>query len=665
MANPDHFIVCGLGSLGQHGVAILSEFGGVVSAIEIHVPTSWELPEVPGLLAALEVGDCRNPEALERAGIRQCQAILLVTSNEQVNIEAAFAARLLNPKVRLVVRSAKQNLNQLLAEKLGNFIAFEPTQLSALAFALAALRNETLGFFNLEDQRFQVVQHQVQEGERRFINRQVHELNGRFCRVIAYLPTTELLPPTNIFYGWDPEATVAEGDTVILLETLQESSLRRTDQTVGPFQRYIEAFQSGTLGGYLQQQVKQRWQEIFQENQIQRVAIILGFSILLLLVAGGVILEMSYPGLSLVDAFYATGVLLLGNYSDLFGNFIPDVPVPWWVRLFSFGLSLAGIALVGVLYALLTEKLLTLKFQFLRRRPPVPEKDHVVIIGLGRVGRRVAEVLRELGQAVVGLDSHPDEALLSPTMPLLTGNITVALNRANLNTAQSIVTVTEDEMVNLELGLMAQTINPNSSLVIRAYNQRFSNNVAQLFPEAQVLCASALSAEAFAAAAYGEDVLGLFRVLNKTVLVAEYTIESNDTLIGLLLAEIAYGYGMLPVRYQKAREAPKILPSDDIRLESGDHLVVLATISALEHVERAEMAPRTCRIHLEKAYTKNSLFEGAPELSLTTGCSMAMARAWMEQLPITLPIPLYHQQALRLVRKLDRLQIVAHVALND
>jgi hypothetical protein len=39
----------------------------------------------------------------------------------------------------LIVRSAKQNLSELLAQGLGNFIAFEATQLPAPAFAIAAL----------------------------------------------------------------------------------------------------------------------------------------------------------------------------------------------------------------------------------------------------------------------------------------------------------------------------------------------------------------------------------------------------------------------------------------------------------------------------------------------------------------------------------------------
>ena len=43
-----------------------------------------------------------------------------------MNIETAIAARRLNPNVHIVVRSSRQNLNQLLKDQLGNFVALDP-----------------------------------------------------------------------------------------------------------------------------------------------------------------------------------------------------------------------------------------------------------------------------------------------------------------------------------------------------------------------------------------------------------------------------------------------------------------------------------------------------------------------------------------------------------
>ena len=121
----DGFLVCGLGSLGQNCVANLKRFGVPVHAINNVLPDQWQVPHLREQIDHLEIGDCRLAEVLEKAGIRQCRAVLLVTQDERVNLEAALTARVLNPRVRLVMRSDKQNLNELMGQQLKNFVAFE------------------------------------------------------------------------------------------------------------------------------------------------------------------------------------------------------------------------------------------------------------------------------------------------------------------------------------------------------------------------------------------------------------------------------------------------------------------------------------------------------------------------------------------------------------
>ena len=142
----DSFLICGLGSLGQHCVLALKKFGVKVVAIELLPPKIWEIPHIQDFIDELIFADCRHVKILQKAHIELIRAALLVTTNEQVNIETALAIRQLNPKTRLVVRSSQDNLNGLLEEKLGNFIAYEPTQLPTTAFALAALGSNIKGF---------------------------------------------------------------------------------------------------------------------------------------------------------------------------------------------------------------------------------------------------------------------------------------------------------------------------------------------------------------------------------------------------------------------------------------------------------------------------------------------------------------------------------------
>jgi Trk K+ transport system NAD-binding subunit len=162
------------------------EYDVKVSAIDDVQPEHWEVPEVPSLLEKLIRGDCRQPSVLEQADISHCRSILLVTRNERINIEAAFAARRLNPHIRLIVRSDKQNFNKLLWENLGNFVAFEPTHLSAYAFALTALASEAIGYFTLEGQLLQVIKHRVQAKDSWCNGKAVHRLNLTTRRILSH-----------------------------------------------------------------------------------------------------------------------------------------------------------------------------------------------------------------------------------------------------------------------------------------------------------------------------------------------------------------------------------------------------------------------------------------------------------------------------------------------
>ncbi len=676
----ERFLVCGLGSLGQHCVAILKEYGAIVFAIDEVQPRHWEIPNVLSLLEALVIGDCCMSEILEQAQIRQCRSVLFVTSSERVNTEAALAARLLNPQIRLVVRSDKERLNHLLSQNLGNFAAFEPNQLSASAFALAALGADTLGYFNLEGKFFRVVKHEIQPDDRWCDRRQVQSLNSSHRRVLSHTSASLHLPKE--FYQWKPEAVVEAGDTLVYVEmtdtliSYPQQPVTAVLRALKPTKAVLRAprwFWYGLIRGRIRRKLKQQWHKFWHsiyrsQNRIQQIATIYGITVFILWLLGVVLFSLYYPEIGIQEALYAPAVLLLGGYGDLFGSIKftsqpePALNMPWWLRLFSFGLTLSGSAFVGVLYALITDTLLGARFQFFTKRPPIPKQDHVVLIGLSAVGQRVATLLQELKQPLVGINRIAIEPGTLPQVPLIIGRIVNALTKANLARAKTIIVTMDDDMENLEIGLVAHAANPTTSLVIQTYDRHFSDNVARLFPYAPVLCGVALSAEVFAAAAYGENVLSLFRFLNQTVLVAEYKIEAGDTLNGLILAEIAYGYGVVPILYQKnARESPTFMPSDNIRLIVGDRLIVLATSHSHRRIEWAELAPRNWQVHIEAILIPDTVFDGAREIAQISGVTMETARDLMHHLPATLHQPLYKHQAQSLVRKLSKLQIRAHL----
>lgn len=657
-ATDERFVVCGLGGLGQHCVVALKQFGVEVVGIDLVKPRSWRIPGVENLLSELIIGDCRQNSVFERAEIERCRAVLIVTSDELINAETAIAVRQLNKDARLVVRSTKENLNQLLEERLTNFIAYDPIHLSAASFALAALGEDSLGFFNLDDKWLGIFQHTVRYGDN-FYRRQLFEVNNSSRILLCYLPDKDY--KFNCFYDWDSETLIKEGSSIIYVEQFDRllSKQKKNSINIVPKKKKWQQTIDFVRKIKIKKKVLEYWHS---SSQVRRVVIVCGLVTLVLAFVGTIIFDFLLKNyqISNVNPFYITISLLLGGYADFLYN--DKIPQKLILQLVSLALAVTGTAFVGVLYALATEKLLSTKFLFSNKRPEVPEEEHIVIIGIKRVGSQVAKLLQEFRQPVVAIvledDFDPNHL---PDIPLFTGDLNESLSKVNLSTAKSIIATSEDEMLNVEMGLKTQKINPKSSLIIRTFGQRLSENLAQMLPKSQIISAYAVAAEAFAGAAFGENILDLFRLHNQTVLVTEYQFGEVDSLNGLMLSEIAYGYGVVPISYQNPPRPPELMPKNYKKIEPGIRLVVLATIDGLKRMERGRIGiyPKNWQIVIESVTTEFAQFDGANQITKLTNYPLDKARDLMNNLPQTLPVPLYKLQAQDLIRILQQHQVMA------
>ncbi len=673
-ANANHFIVCGLGSLGQYCVVNLQKFAHKelavsITAIDNFIPETWEMDNIMQLLASpLIVDDCRKESVLERAGVRQCRAILLVTSDESTNIETAIAARRLNPKIRLVIRSSRRNLYQLLRQQLGDMVVLDPVELPATSFALAGLGEGTLGFFNIGDRRLRVVEHQVQRHDYRFNRLPAYTLHKKTHLLLSF-PSTD---SDRSFYQWQPDTTIEAGDKIVYIEEvinhqITEPEPKRLKPSI-PHSIWRSPYT--LIRAKLKPAIEQFRQWLREQLTRPLIGVSLAIGIVLWIISA-VLLKFNVAGITWQKAITAGFIILLGGFGDVFGGLQTD-PVPLWVQLICLLITAIGILfLLGVL-GLIADSLLSYRFESRAKHLPIPAQDHIVIVGLGSVGERVAVLLQDFKQSMVVLadrTSDPiDESSLSPQTPLVLGQIVKSLTRVNLATAKSIVVATEDQMLNLEVALIARAANPDISLVIRTFDQYFSEILTEILPQARSLCAYALSAEAFAGAAFGENILSLFCLNNRTILVAEYYIESSDTLTGKLLAQIAYGYGVVPIFLKTLIPKPdgrteSILPSDDERLQPGDRLIVLASISGLRRIESAEIASsriwQLSAMELDSAIAIASqmqiLQNAAEKLESISGCRLEQAQKFFKALPNSIELPLYDTQAYRLGQELSKL----------
>jgi len=672
----DRFIVCGLGSLGQHSVFNLKkftyrEYEVKICAINRVQPEIMEFDRFSELLdQPIIVGDCRRSEVLLKAGIDSCRGILLVTSNENVNIETAIAARRLNPNVHIVVRSSRQNLNQLLKDQLGNFVALDPVDLPAAAFAVAGLGEGTLGLFQLGDRKLRVVERSIESDDYRFLRTPAYLLHKKNARLLSIAdPNSERL-----FFQWEPDTIVQVGDKIAFIEFVENdfSTARRqySELTERPLQKGSSSFQK--IDQLIQKITgsvfwKTKWHQLVAWFQAVRSRRLILWGIITAIVLWGIssiVLFLNVPNISWQKAISASMILLLGGFGDVFGGLGED-QVPLWVVIFCLSITLISLLFVLGVVGLIADSILSAKFEFFKRSLPLPTRDHIVLIGFGRLGQRIADLLFKLQIPFVIVSENPHDCDLADKVPWFTGNIIEELSKTNLAKAKSILSVTDDQMLNLEAALLARDaakkINRQMNLAIRTYDRYFSENLAELLPSSQSFCAYALSAEAFAGAAFGENMLSLFRLNQRTVLVAEYTIVENDTLIGKNLSQIAYGYTVVPVYLKTSASKADghrefYMPSDDEVMKVGDRLTLLASISGLRRIELGNLhLPKRWQLRAKPPLNSSVLLDAGNKLKNISGCDLELARRFMQSLPAAIELPMYDTQAYRLGQELMRL----------
>ena len=271
--------------------------------------------------------------------------------------------------------------------------------------------------------------------------------------------------------------------------------------------------------------------------------------------------------------------------------------------------------------------------------------------------------MQDLRQPLVAITHHLDSPALRNQIPLLEGPMLQQLQDANLSTARSVIAVTDDPVLNLEVALIAAEALESQKRpftpVIRTLSQLFSDNIKSFLPQSRSFSVYALSAEAFAGAAFGENILGLFRLNHQTILITEYTIEYGDTLNGKPLAEIAYGYGVVPILLRQSQPNRKYqdypMPSDDLRVHLRDKLYVLSSINGLRRIERGEMtSPRQWLLEVDPPLNPSMLSEASSLLSKLSNVPLKDCRRLMGMLPNTLQLALYDYQAHRLLQELKR-----------
>ncbi|MBY0460576.1 MAG: NAD-binding protein, partial [Gemmataceae bacterium] len=508
-------LLCGLGRVGWRVLDSLRAAGLPVVVVDLKADPAD--PRLAGV--TLFKGDCRRHELLEQAGIRDARGVVIVTSDDLVNISTALLARKLNPDARVVVRMFNQNLISRFGGAVRNTVALSVSALIAPVLALTAVTGDALGAFRLDDGPRQISE-LVVPAESELVGRRVADA----ARVNDFIPLA--LSP-------------AGGETRFLREVDGNAALAAGDRLVvcGPplaIRKLVQRLRGDLLPGVQWASALRRWFRTARRTLLEvDLSVKIITPVLFATLFASTLVFRYGLGAAWGDGLYQT-VSIVATGADLHGENKPE-----WAKVFISGLKLAGAALLAGFTAILTNYLIRARLGGALEARRVPDGGHIVICGLGNVGYRLVQELTAMGERVVAIDKAADGPFLGTVrrmgVPVFVGDATVpeVLRQARAEFAKSVVAATDSELGNIEIALLVREFNPKQRVVVRLTDPDFAEAVREAADIRHAISAPALAAPAFASALYGDSVQTLVSAAGRTLIVIDLLVnDEHDHLNG-------------------------------------------------------------------------------------------------------------------------------------
>jgi len=528
-----HVIVCGLGGIGmriteqlrraQQAVTVLEEYA---DRTQLEVVIGWGVSTAPpfGTSAA----------TLAAAGIRTARAVVCVLDDELKNLEISLVAREMSPSVRVVTQLGNQAIGHAMAERNGPGAVLDVASLATPAIVEACLSRRI---------------HEVMIGEEAFLVARLpvdrsDSLRGQYGDLapIAVVRQVGADADDTMLICPDRDFIVEPGDVAAMLGTPAEFKQHKVDlrdhadDPAPPRAASTPARAMAVLSGIAKD---------FDPFFYKAVAAVLS-----LLMVSTLLLWTSYnrPGMSALDAMYfSVETVATVGYGDF--NFIDQEP---WLRMWAIFLMIAGVTTIAMMMAFLSDMLISRRLNdSTGRRRARGMSRHVIVVGLGAFGIRVASALVQAGQRVVIVERDRENRFLSEAqdlrVPVIFGDATQrsTLDAARLGTASAVAVMTGNDMVNIETAIavhdsFGSPFQPERiPVVTRVFDRALGRTTARRFGFQHVQSTEELTAPWFVGAALGLDVLGSFSIAQRTFMVSRLAIEPDSGLAGLTMDRLS------------------------------------------------------------------------------------------------------------------------------
>ncbi|OAI43449.1 hypothetical protein AYO41_00120 [Verrucomicrobia bacterium SCGC AG-212-E04] len=205
--------------------------------------------------------------------------------------------------------------------------------------------------------------------------------------------------------------------------------------------------------------------------------------------------------LSWVDSFYFTvTVMTTTGFGDI--NLLNSSP---GMKLFGAGLMLSAVILASLTFSFIADRLFKRRAEAALGRRRYRLRGHAILCGLGRVGyQAMCELLRR-GETVLVIETDPDHRFLEVARSLgartFVGDASLpkVLLDAGVHRACGLLSLVDDDLKNLEIGLNARAQCPDLRVILRVFDSEVAEQMRDRLDIHFALSTSAIAAGEFVA----------------------------------------------------------------------------------------------------------------------------------------------------------------------
>ena len=256
-------------------------------------------------------------------------------------------------------------------------------------------------------------------------------------------------------------------------------------------------------------------------------------------------------------------------------------PQTWYLGLYYFIMPLIGLII-------LAQGVTEFSVMLFNRRARAKEwevavastyNNHIILVGLGHLGFRVAEELMNMEQEIVIIEANPKADLINSIkakgIPVIQDDATreQALESAGVNNARAIVICTQNDSLNLKVALKARRLKPEIQVIIRIFDEDFAQALHEQFGYI-AFSATGMAAPAFASAASGVEMTRPITVEGQSMSLAYLKVEPSSQLVDQTVNAVEQRYH-LSVVFIRHNSKSDFHPQADCHISAKDVMAVL------------------------------------------------------------------------------------------